>query len=140
MTFEAEKDFNLHYDFLKKKEINEFILEFKNLENDFCMFEISKFDTKKQIVELIKKLNRTEQLELRVLNMIEGIAKYYSENDHNYDLKHLNILLLGPTGVGKSTLINSVLKLPKSKEAKTQTTVLVQWENQNSFVQKVFLF
>ena len=119
---EAEKDFNLHYDFLKKKEINEFISEFKNLENDFCMLEISKFDTKKQIVELIKKLNRTEQLELRVLNMIEVIAKYYSENDHNYDLKHLNILLLGPTGVGKSTLINSVLKLPKNKEAKTQTT------------------
>ena len=35
-------------------------------------------------------------------------------------LNHLNILLVGPSGVGKSFLINTVLKLEKNEKAETK--------------------
>ena len=54
--------------------------------------------------------------------MIQIIALIISQNNHNDEIKHLNIILVGPSGVGKSTLINSILKLPKNLEAKTQAT------------------
>ncbi len=38
-------------------------------------------------------------------------------NNISEKINHLNILIIGPTGVGKSTLINSILKLNKENSA-----------------------
>lgn len=52
--------------------------------------------------------------------MKNEISKYeINLNSGDSTIQYLNILLLGYTGVGKSTLINSVLGLDKNNEAKT---------------------
>ena len=39
-----------------------------------------------------------------------------------FEIKHLNILLVGPSGVGKSFLINTILKLEKDIKAETRAS------------------
>ena len=117
----AEKDFNQQSKELTKKQIDKCIKEFEKEENNFCKDEISKFDTNK-IVELIKKLNKSEQLDFKIENILRNYSQNYSSQNNKKQVNHLNIILVGPTGVGKSTLINSILKLPKEEEAKTQST------------------
>ncbi len=118
---DAIKDFKKESEELIQKIIAEFSQQFQNREEEFCREEISKFDLRK-IVELIKKLNISENLNKKVLSLLTIYSKEYSNKNQNKGISHLNIVLVGPTGVGKSTLINSILELPKNKEAKTQTT------------------
>ena len=65
---------------------------------------------------MIKKLNISSNLDKKVLSLLTIYSKDYSNNNQNKGIDHLNIVLIGPTGVGKSTLINSILELPKDKE------------------------
>ena len=81
---------------------------------------------------MIKKLNISENLDKKVL------SKEYSDKNQNKGINHLNIVLVGPSGVGKSTLINSILELPKDKETLTQS--VDPWENHNFMNQIKFLF
>jgi predicted GTPase len=39
-----------------------------------------------------------------------------------FEVNHLNVLLVGPSGVGKSCLINSILELDDDKKAETEIT------------------
>jgi flagellar biosynthesis GTPase FlhF len=80
---------------------------FKQEENNFCMKEILKFD-KEKIKSTIKQFLKTEKL----IDFIIKQLKLYAETmkDSNKKIEHLNIVLVGPSGVGKSTLINAVLK------------------------------
>ena len=51
-------------------------------------------------------------------NLLNITKQTLSKMENNL-FKHLNILVLGPTGVGKSTLINAILELEENNAAKT---------------------
>ena len=92
----------------------------------------------------IQKLKKRQMIYLSNQNYLIDIKKYIDNNkqklkdiyllkkekekifpkpqnilNNNVNKKYSNILLIGETGVGKSTLINSLLELPPDKMAKT---------------------
>ena len=93
------------------------------------------FNTKKNIfMNIIKKFNLNVSLDYDSLssqiinnnkngqntykNKIKNEVSKISSNKDSFKIKNLTVMLVGKSGVGKSTLINNVLKI---KEAKTGT-------------------
>ena len=99
-------------DILKNK-IDEIIINFNLNADKFCLEDISKYDTKK-INTLLENLLKFEKIgtyiKKQLFSIIEGIKPK--------NVEHLNIVLVGPSGVGKSTLINSILELEKKTETR----------------------
>ena len=89
---------------------------------------------------MIKKLNISENLNKKVLSLLTIYSKEYSNKNQNKGISHLNIVLIGQTGVGKSTLINSILEFQKIRKQKLKLQIHVQWENQHFMNQIKFLF
>lgn len=100
---------------IKKKE---FIEKLKNtiLSRNFFEEILNKYNTEeihKIIEEINTKINLKDVFDEKTkqfLNLVETIKI-------NPDTNHLNILLLGPTGSGKSTLINVLLELEGEERA-----------------------
>ena len=100
--------------------------DFKNnLDSNFCEEKIKvenenelNTELNEYIEELFNNENEDNLFYSRINNSLEKLSKKMSE----LEVKHLNILLLGPSGVGKSTLINSILKLNENKGALTDIT------------------
>ena len=90
------------------KEYQKIMKEFSEGELEFCQEEINKIimDNIENFIENIFKIENIDNIILK--NLIEHIDKIIS--NPSFLVNHLNILLLGPSGVGKSTLINAVFK------------------------------
>ena len=101
-------EFKNEVDKIKSLKIKAIEEELKRVEKTFCMEEIQKFDTKK-IRELIIEIFKSN----KIVNFIYNNLKIYSDKNKNNikSTEHLNIILVGPCGVGKSTLINAILEL-----------------------------
>ena len=69
------------------------------------------------VKQLISLENAKETIKQKIKNHIENINK----NELSFKINYLTVMLLGKSGVGKSTLINSFLKLSKENKAKTGT-------------------
>ena len=104
-----------------------FITELSNnfiQKTEFCRDElISEYKKKKKkIYNLINNLNKSEKFENIFNNRISQILTDLSTKMSKMKMEHLNILLVGPTGVGKSFLINTILQLDENKKAKTKAS------------------
>ena len=77
-------------------------------------------EKEEEIIEMIlKKLSKTENFADKVKNEIMLYLKELLD-DKTKKVNHLNILLLGKTGAGKSTLINAIMELENTdKQLKT---------------------
>ena len=105
---EVQKKFNESIEVIKREKVDEIIKEFKLIEDKFCLDEISKFDRNK-IKDLIMHLFKNEKILKNVLFNLNVFIDNVKNKISN--VEHLNIILVGPCGVGKSTLINAVLEL-----------------------------
>jgi GTP-binding protein EngB required for normal cell division len=118
-----EKEEKILEQFKKDKEvkINEEIEKIKNKfiqdKENFCIEQIKTYDENK-IKSLVESFETSEDLKSVLEEKIKQLTDMYLNTRGSQTISHLNIVLVGPSGVGKSTLINSVLELDKAHSAK----------------------
>ena len=129
-SYELERVALSDYNSKKQELISSFssalAYDFKNnLDSNFCGEKINgqnenqlSTELNEYIEELFVNENKDNLFSSRINKSLEKLSKKMSE----FEVKHLNILLVGPTGVGKSTLINSLLKLDEDKEVPADIT------------------
>ena len=115
---EIYKEFEKEKESIIFKEIENIVDEFNENSNDFCVEEIEKYDEDK-ITKLVESFISTENIKSVLLEKVKLQVDDYNRTKGDQSIKHLNIILVGPSGVGKSTLINSVLQLDENKGAPT---------------------
>ena len=105
----------------------------ENLSQTFCIRDFNNLIQRKAD-SLIKYLFIGEQIQ----NSISYHLKRIMRETQNYKqiLEHLNILLLGPTGVGKTSLINKVFNLNLEAEFGRPTTLEIKpyYSNEITFL------
>ena len=121
-----------NYDKIKEDFLNLVKEKIEKNQDEYFQNEIASNYNINDINNLVKTIYENEKL--------SKIIKEKFQNDLNKidminTLKHFNILVLGPTGVGKSTLINSILQFDESKNegAKTGKGVPVTLGEPNSY-------
>ena len=120
--------YNVKFEKIKKAKIKEFENNFLKNENEFCKEEITKFDQKK-IKIFINNFLRNEKIPKFILNYLIELIDL---NKPETKVEHLNILLVGPSGVGKSTLIGSILQIDvKAGFGCPQTKNIESFESKN---------
>ena len=101
-----KKDFQRRVEDIKIDKVEKIKKKLKTEENTFCLEEISKFDIEK-IRLLIIDLFKAEKILSFTNNSLRNFIR--DSNKEVKTVEHLNIVVVGPSGVGKSTLINAIL-------------------------------
>ena len=91
------------------KKYDKIIEIFSKNEYQFCNEELTKFD-QSYIIKLINDVLESENINQIVLENLKYHIELIINSEKNAVVEHINILILGATGVGKSTLINAILK------------------------------
>jgi predicted GTPase len=138
--YEIDNSEDYIYGLLKKQEKQELLQYFNSNKSSF----IAKINDK--IMELLDKsfdyenpvssiLNK-EQAEQAYSNKIKREIAKLNKDKKKFEIQYLTVMLVGKSGVGKSTLINNLLKLSPEYRAKTGTgrfqTVLIQSYQSNT--------
>ena len=107
--FAAQSDMN---ETIKKKYEERILLfqkKFENLSEIWCEEELKQIDIEKILKTCIKELienqdlNIKETIKTKVKELIKTLIK-------EKEVKHINLQIIGKTGVGKSTLVNQIFQ------------------------------
>ena len=90
-----------------------FLEQIKEQYNQIFEQDFGYFDYKSLTEAIINNENGQFHLTNKIRKNILEIEK----NVENFSVKHITILLVGKSGVGKSTLCNNLLRLPENKKA-----------------------
>lgn len=96
----------------KESILNEYEEEFDIMKNIYCIEEINKLNITNEIEDLFYKLYQSENIKDIFLKEIIKQIKLFKFNNK---INCYNIQIIGNTGVGKSTLINSLLRIEAAK-------------------------
>ena len=109
-----KKEFDEEINKKKEDKIKKIENDLRKMESTFCMKEIQKFDLE-NIKNLIIQLFKSN----KIARFTDENLKIYIDKNHNNikNTEHLNIILVGPSGVGKSTLINAILELEEKTKS-----------------------
>ena len=91
---------------IKKEKIDEILKNFDIIKDNYCIDKISEF-TNERMELFILKLFKSEYIKKTIIYHLNICINNIQNKIKN--IEHLNILLVGPTGVGKSSLINALL-------------------------------
>jgi tRNA U34 5-carboxymethylaminomethyl modifying GTPase MnmE/TrmE len=92
-------------------------------DTNFCKEDLNQYDVSisyfnEGVRNIIEIENKENLFPSKIDNYLEKSSKKMSE----FEVNHLNVLLVGPSGVGKSCLINSILELDGDKKAEAEVT------------------
>ena len=115
-------DGDLTFAQLRKYEEEQLTKYFLFKKNEFEDISLNHFERNvsinaqtKILDELIEKENGYDAYKNRLKHEIDKIW----ENENQFNIKYLTVMLLGKSGVGKSTLINQFLKLEEKNKDQT---------------------
>lgn len=132
--YEIDNSEDLIYGLLKKKEKEVLIKDFKSNKQSFIGKIINKIEEilsqSFNFENSVSSILNREKAEQAYSNKIEREISKLNKDKKQFEIKYLTVMLVGKSGVGKSTLINNLLKLSPEYKAKTGTgkyqTILIQ--------------
>ena len=110
---------------LKKQEKEDLIQYFNTYKSSFTEKIVDKIEEilnkSFNFNNYASKILNDEKVEQAYSNKIKREVAKLNRDETKFEIKYLTVMLVGKSGVGKSTLINNLLKLPPSYKAKVGT-------------------